>query len=128
MQRLLALGIRKYLRKEERETIIDICSFFQLICARRLRVDDLKAAHEHIISILCKMELIFPPVFFDIIVHLVLHLSEEAINGGPIQNRLMYLIERYIGTLKKYVRNCARQEGSIAEGYVVSEDLTFCSM
>ena len=40
----------------------------------------------------------------------------------------MYPFERYIGTLKQYVRNRARPEGSIAEGYVVNEALTFCSM
>ena len=44
MQQLLAPGIRKYLKKEERETIIDLCNFFQLICDRTLRFDDLKAA------------------------------------------------------------------------------------
>ena len=31
-------------------------------------------------------------------------------------------------SLKDYVRNRARPEGSIAEGYIVDEALTFCSM
>lgn len=35
---------------------------------------------------------------------------------------------RYLGTLKSYVRNRARPEGSIAEGYLSEECLTFCSM
>lgn len=35
---------------------------------------------------------------------------------------------RAMGTLKKYVRNKARPESSIAEGYVVNEALTYCSM
>ena len=30
-------------------------------------------------------------------------------------------------TLKSYVRNKARPEGSIAEGYLAEESLTFCS-
>ncbi|KAL4298991.1 hypothetical protein AHAS_Ahas17G0056200 [Arachis hypogaea] len=33
----------------------------------------------------------------------------------------------YLGHLKSYVRNKAKSEGSIAEGYVVEEALTFCS-
>ncbi|KAG8381437.1 hypothetical protein BUALT_Bualt06G0121900 [Buddleja alternifolia] len=37
-------------------------------------------------------------------------------------------IERYLGTLKGFVRNRARPEGSIAEGYIVKECLTFMSM
>ncbi|KAF3962526.1 hypothetical protein CMV_012969 [Castanea mollissima] len=39
----------------------------------------------------------------------------------------MYPIERYLGRLKSYVRNRAAPEGSIAEGYIVEECLTFCS-
>ena len=42
--------------------------------------------------------------------------------------RWMYSIERYMKKLKNYVRNKARPEGCIAEGYVAEEALTFCSM
>ena len=35
---------------------------------------------------------------------------------------------RYLGSLKAYVKNKARPEGSIAEGYIVNECLTFYSM
>lgn len=34
---------------------------------------------------------------------------------------------RYLGTLKSYVRNKARPEGSIAEAYLADECMTFCS-
>jgi len=40
----------------------------------------------------------------------------------------MYPIERRLYTLKRYVRNRARPEGSIAEAYIANEYLTFCSM
>ena len=36
-------------------------------------------------------------------------------------------MERYLRTLKGYVRNKACPEGSIAEGYISEECLTFCS-
>ncbi|KAL3337469.1 hypothetical protein AABB24_029894 [Solanum stoloniferum] len=39
----------------------------------------------------------------------------------------MYPIERYLGTSKSYVRNCACPEGSIAEAYIANECLAFCS-
>ncbi|XP_076926567.1 uncharacterized protein LOC143589798 [Bidens hawaiensis] len=60
-------------------------------------------------------------------VHLCVHLPQEAILGGPVQSRWMYPIERYLGHLKRYVRNKAKPEGSIAEGYVVEEAINFCS-
>ena len=34
---------------------------------------------------------------------------------------------RYLHTLKAYVHNQAYPEGSIAEGYIANECLTFCS-
>nr|GMD45703.1 uncharacterized protein LOC109169448 [Ipomoea batatas] len=38
------------------------------------------------------------------------------------------MIERFLGSLKHYVRNKAHPEGSIAEGYVANECLTFLSL
>ena len=61
-------------------------------------------------------------------IHLVIHLPKEAILGGPVYMRWMYPIELFLKKLKEYVRNRARPEGSIAEGYVVDEALIFCSM
>ena len=40
----------------------------------------------------------------------------------------MFLVtHRYLLTLKKYVKNRARPEGSIANGYLAEQCLTFCS-
>ena len=38
----------------------------------------------------------------------------------------MYPFERYLKRLKDYVKNAAKPKGSITEGYVVDEALTFC--
>jgi hypothetical protein len=34
--------------------------------------------------ILCKLEKAFPPAFFDVLVHLAVHLPDEALLRGPI--------------------------------------------
>ena len=60
-------------------------------------------------------------------VHLAIHLPDEAILRGPVQYGWMYPVERRLGYLKSTVRNIPRPEGSIAEGYIVDECLTFCS-
>ena len=39
----------------------------------------------------------------------------------------MLWIDRYLRTLKSYVRNKSRPEGSIAEGHTTEECATFCS-
>ncbi|GJS92793.1 hypothetical protein Tco_0799761 [Tanacetum coccineum] len=89
--------------------------------------DDMVKAESHLIDILCNLEQIFPPAFFDIIIHLVIHLLEEALEGGHIPYRWMYSFERYTKKLKNYIQNKAKLEGSIVEGYVIEEALTFCS-
>ncbi|KAL3638002.1 hypothetical protein CASFOL_018450 [Castilleja foliolosa] len=61
-------------------------------------------------------------------VHLSIHLPDEALLGGPVQFRWMYPIERFLCGLKQSVRNKARPEGSVAESYIAKECLTFCSM
>ena len=59
--------------------------------------------------------------------HLPIHLADEALLGGAIQFRWMYPIERYLLTLKQYVRNRARPEGTIAKGYLKEECMNFCA-
>eukprot|EP00268_Persea_americana_P047012 TRINITY_DN48698_c2_g1_i1.p1 TRINITY_DN48698_c2_g1~~TRINITY_DN48698_c2_g1_i1.p1 ORF type:complete len:142 (+),score=12.79 TRINITY_DN48698_c2_g1_i1:87-512(+) len=71
--------------------------------------------------------MIFPPAFLDIMVHLPIHLADEAKFAGPVQYRWMYPIERCLHTLKSYVRNRGRPEGSMAEGYLSEECSIFCS-
>jgi len=46
---------------------------------------------------------------------------------GPIQYGWMYPIERRLGTLKNFVSNMGKPEGSIANAYMASDTLTFCS-
>ncbi|XP_060970000.1 uncharacterized protein LOC133037170 [Cannabis sativa] len=55
-------------------------------------------------------------------------ITQLSILGGPVFMRWMYPFERYMKKLKNYVGNKARPEGSIAEGYVADEAVTFCSM
>jgi hypothetical protein len=44
---------------------------------------------------------------------------------SPVTARWMYPVERYLKTLKRYVRNMARPEASIAKGYIKDEGIGF---
>nr|GEY68126.1 hypothetical protein [Tanacetum cinerariifolium] len=127
MQRLLSYGLQQYLALDVAKPLIELRLFFKQICSQTLMVDDMLKAQSNVIDILCNLKLIYPPVFFDIMIHLVINLPLEAIFGGPIHPRWMYAFERYMKKLKNYVRNKAKLEGSIAEGYVAEEALTFSS-
>jgi hypothetical protein len=47
-----------------------------------------------IVEIICKLEMIFSPLFFDSMEHLPIHLLYEAKVGDLIQYRWMYPFER----------------------------------
>uniref|UniRef100_A0A151UG06 DUF4218 domain-containing protein n=1 Tax=Cajanus cajan TaxID=3821 RepID=A0A151UG06_CAJCA len=127
MEQFLPLAMRTALPDKVSAILIEFCSFFRQLCGKVLKIKDLDKLQNQIVSTLCHMEMLFPPSFFTVMLHLVVHLVEETKLGGPVHYRWMYPIERYLGQLKSYVCNKAQPEGSIAEGYLVQEILTFCS-
>ncbi|XP_019257628.1 PREDICTED: uncharacterized protein LOC109235833 [Nicotiana attenuata] len=127
MQELLPLALRRSVDKRVSSILIELCTFFRVLCSKELKVEELKLLEEKIPEILSTMEKLFLPGFFTVMIHLVIHLTTEAKHAGPVHYRWMYPIERYLGTLKSYVRNRACPEGSIAEAYIANECMAFCS-
>nr|AAM74359.1 Putative transposable element [Oryza sativa Japonica Group] len=79
-----------------------------------------------IVNTLCHLEMFFPLSFFDIMVHLPVHLVKQTKLCGPAFLREMWLFEWYMGVLKFYIRNRAKPKGSIIEGYTTEEAIEFC--
>jgi hypothetical protein len=127
LQRILPAAMRGFLDRDIYEALAELGKFFRDLCSRILNKDVLAEMKKEIPIFLVKLEKIFPPAFFDVMVHLAVHLPDEALLRGPVQYGWMYPIERRLYTLKRYVRNRARLEGSIAEAYIADECLTFCS-
>ncbi|GJW45507.1 hypothetical protein Tco_0077153 [Tanacetum coccineum] len=50
-------------------------------------VQDMAKAKKQSFSIMIELEKIFPPAFFDIMIHVAIHLPDEAILGGPLRYR-----------------------------------------
>ncbi|KAA0045187.1 transposase [Cucumis melo var. makuwa] len=90
-------------------------------------VTELDGLQEDIVMTLCNLEKYFPLSFFIIMVHLVVHLVREVKLCGPVCLRWMYLFERYMKVLKRFVRNRNQPEGCIAEAQVCEESVQFCS-
>ncbi|GJS81456.1 putative receptor-like protein kinase [Tanacetum coccineum] len=95
MQRLLPYGLQNYLPDKIAKPIIDLCSLFKQICSATLMEDDMLKAQIKVVDILCELELIYPPALFDIMVHLVIHLLIEALEGGPIHNGGILFLTRH---------------------------------
>jgi hypothetical protein len=73
-------------------------------------------------------EKIFPPKFFNLMQHLLIHLPYKAKVGGTVQYRWMYHIERCLRYLKPIVGNRARLEGCITEAFTFKEVAYFSSV
>ncbi|KAK8559251.1 hypothetical protein V6N12_042532 [Hibiscus sabdariffa] len=127
MQDLLPVALRSCMKNEVTSCMIELSNIMKSICGKVLVVEELEQLQDRVALTLCNLEKIFPPSFFTIMVHLLVHLPQEAKVGGPVFYRWMYPIERFLGKLKSYCRNKRYPEGSIAEGYLAEECLTFCS-
>ncbi|XP_026410924.1 uncharacterized protein LOC113306169 [Papaver somniferum] len=127
MEYLFPIALRGHLDGDILEALSELCMFFKVLCTRVLKIEDLDKLQDSIAITLCKLERIFPPSFFVVMMHLPIHLTQQAKDAGPVQYRWMYPIERYLRKLKSYVRNKACPEGSMAEAYLIDECITFCT-
>nr|CAD1829446.1 unnamed protein product [Ananas comosus var. bracteatus] len=94
MQQLLPFALRSVLPKNVSCAFMELSGFFRDLCSKSLKGKELQILDSRIVLTLCKLERIFPPAFFDIMVHLPIHLAYEARIAGPVQYRWMYPIER----------------------------------
>jgi hypothetical protein len=65
MQILIPLAYRDLLPKGIWDTLTKISQFFRDICSNKLNVDHIERLETNIIETICKLEMIFPPSFFD---------------------------------------------------------------
>nr|ABA99466.1 transposon protein, putative, CACTA, En/Spm sub-class [Oryza sativa Japonica Group] len=126
MTQLLPVVIRGILPDNVRATITKLCAFMNAISQKVIDPDRLEALQNEVVQCLVSFELIFPPSFFNIMTHLLCHLVKEICILGPVYLHNIFPFERYMGVLKKYVRNRARPEASIAKGCGTEEVIEFC--
>jgi hypothetical protein len=84
LQKLLPLVIRKILPEDVVAPLIQLSWFFTALCSKELLEEDLDKLSSSIKETLCRLEMVFPPAFFDIMIHLPVHLADEAKLGGPV--------------------------------------------
>ncbi|KAM3308150.1 hypothetical protein P3S67_009894 [Capsicum chacoense] len=119
LEQLLSFVICRVVPNNVYVAITELSIFFRELCSKTLRIDVLDQLETQIPITLSKLEKMFLPTFFDVMVHLVIHLPREAKLAGSVQNRWMYPIEQFLCILKCYIRNMNQPEGSIAEGYII---------
>ena len=127
LTQILPIAIRNALLKVVRNTLIHLCDFFNKIWKKVIDPEELDKLQENIILTLCARDTYLLPSFFDVTVHLIVHLVDEIKYCGPVFLQNMYPLERFMGILKHYCRNRYRPEASIVEGYTAEEVVEFCT-
>nr|XP_004488447.1 uncharacterized protein LOC101493360 [Cicer arietinum] len=122
-----SVAIRGILPKKVKDVLTRLCLFFNAICSKVIDPKNLDDLENEAVIILCQLEMYFPPSFFDIMVHLIVHIVREIILCGSVYLRWMYPIERCMKILKGYVKNPNRPEASIVQRYIAEEAIEFCS-
>ena len=125
LTQLLPVAIRGILPTHVRKSITRFCSFFNKVNSKVIDPEGLDFLQSDVVTTLCELEMYLPPSFFDIMVHLTVHLVREIKLCGPPFLRQMYPFERAMGQLKGLVRSRSRPEGSIVEGYDAFEIIGF---
>jgi hypothetical protein len=127
MQQILPLCLRTLLPKDVRIAIIRICRVFVRLCVKSVDPSSMTDLFNETAVTMCMLERVFPPAFFDVMTHLPIHLVQQLDICGPVHTWWMYPMERYLKTLKGYVRLRSNPEGSMAQGYIMDEAVGFCT-
>ncbi|XP_073121166.1 uncharacterized protein [Henckelia pumila] len=112
MQHFLPILICDALPKHVRYAIIRLCFFFKDICSKVIDVAKLDKLQSDLVVKLCLLEQYFPPSFFDVMVHLIVHLFQKS---------------DYVDLFA--FAGCSRKhpEGCIVQRYSAEEAIEFCS-
>ena len=73
--------------------------------------------------VMALLQMKFLTSFFDDQPHLMIYLVDEVRMAGPILYRRIFFVERYMKTLKDFVRQKTKSEGSMSEEYLLQEAL-----
>jgi hypothetical protein len=125
MQQVLPLVLRGLMKPGPRMAIMRMCKVFRRLCTKVYNPAEFQSLEVDVAENLALVKMHFPPSFFNIMTHLPYHLVQELDLCGPVSTRWMYPVDRYMKNLKTYVRNVARLEASMAEGYLKDECIGF---
>ena len=96
-----------------------------MISKKVIDVSILDQLQRDIAKTLYRLEMHFSSTYFDISVHLLIHLVDQIRALGPMYLHQMFPFERLMKVFRRYVRNRFRPEGSMVEGWSTEEAIEF---
>jgi hypothetical protein len=125
IERIMPVMIRGYVDEETWQVLAELSFFFRQLCAKELDIEVVKKLDQQAPELLCKLEMLLPPGFFNPMQHMILHLPQEALKGGPVQFRWQFGPERVNKDIQLKTGNKNKPEASIAEATLTEEVSNF---
>jgi hypothetical protein len=105
--------------------IMKLCTFFNAISQKVVDPMKLTKLQDDLILMMCNLETIFPPLFFDLMPHLLIHNVHDMKYLGAMFLHQMCPCGRFMTVLKKYVHNQSHPEGCMVQGWATEEVIEF---
>ena len=115
MTQLLPIALCGILPPKVRSPIIKLCSFFNTISKKVIDVSTLEQLQRDIAETLVRLEMHFPLIYFDISLHLLIHLVNQIRVLGSMYLHQMFPFKRLMKVFRRYVRNRFSPEGGMVE-------------
>jgi hypothetical protein len=128
IERIMPAMFCGYFKADLWKMLAELNCFYRQICTKQVSKAMMQRLEKEIIVLVCKMETIFHPGWFNVMQHLLVHLPWEASVERHVQFRWMYSQERELKILRYTVRNKARVEGCIAVALTCKEITNFSSL
>src|SRR4051812_29322260 len=84
MTQLLPVALRGLLPENVRLAIVNLCAFLNAISQKVINPESLPRLQNDLVQCLVSFELVFPPSFFNIMTHVLVHLVDEIAILGPV--------------------------------------------
>ena len=100
---MLAVGIQNILLEKTQKAIMILYFFFNAISQKVIDEQSLDDLEKNMCEMMCLLEAYFLLTFFDISVHLIVHLVKEIRYLGLMFLHHMYPYERFMSILNRYM-------------------------
>src|SRR4051812_2994778 len=97
MMQLLPVALRGILPENVWLTIVKVFAFLNAISQKVIDPESLSGLQIDVVQCLVSFELLYPPSFFNIMTHLLVHLVEEIRIHGPVFLHNMFPLKRFMG-------------------------------
>jgi hypothetical protein len=121
IERLISVMVRGYLPEHVWRVLAELSHFLHTLYAKQIYPMAIEKLHDRVSELLCKLEMIFPPGFFTLMLHLIVHLANEALLGGPMQYRWQFCIDGEFKYIRYKCGNKNKIEACIAQATQLEE-------